>query len=168
MGHVKLGEKTVTTFGDLPATGSTAPDFELVTTDLKEVTQRDYEDKNILMNIFPSIDTSVCAKSVREFNKRAASIKGAVVLCISKDLPFAHRRFCAAEGIDKVITLSDFRNKGFADTYGVAMMDGPMAGLHARAIVIIDKQNKVVYTELVPVIGQEPNYEAALKALSDI
>lgn len=166
MAQVKLGENTVTTFGDLPPVGSTAPDFVLVAPDLKEVALKDYAGKNIVMNIFPSIDTSVCATSVREFNKRAAGIKDTVVLCISKDLPFAHRRFCAAEGIDKVVSLSDFRNKGFSNAYGVVLMDSPMAGLHARAVIVIDKHNKVKYTELVPAIGQEPNYEAALKALS--
>lgn len=165
MAHLKIGENTVNTIGNLPSVGSEAPAFTLVTTDLKEVSLKDYAGKNVLMNIFPSVDTSVCAKSVREFNKRAAAVNDTVVLCISKDLPQAHRRFCAAEGIDKVVSLSDFRNKGFAKSYGTEMVDGVMAGYHARAIVVINKQGKVIYTELVPVIGQEPNYEAALNAL---
>lgn len=165
MAHLKIGENTVNTIGSLPSVGAEAPAFTLVTTDLKEVGLKDYSGKNILMNIFPSVDTSVCAKSVREFNKRAAAANNTVVLCISKDLPQAHRRFCAAEGIDKVVSLSDFRNKGFAKSYGTEMVDGVMAGYHARAIVVINKQGKVIYTELVPVIGQEPNYEAALNAL---
>jgi thiol peroxidase len=133
--------------------------------DLKEVSLKDHAGKNVVLNIFPSVDTRVCATSVREFNKRAAGLQNTVVLCISKDLPFAMRRFCGAEGIDKVVTLSDFRNRGFTDSYGVEMVDGGMAGLMARAIVVIDLQGKIKYTELVPVIGQEPNYDAALNAI---
>jgi thioredoxin-dependent peroxiredoxin len=136
-----------------------------VNTDLKDVSLKDYTGKKLVLNIFPSIDTGVCATSVREFNKRAASLSDTVVLCISRDLPFAMKRFCGAEGISSVVTVSDFRNKGFAKSYGVEMIDGALAGLHARAVVVVDKQGKVSYTELVPAIGQEPNYEAALKAL---
>jgi thioredoxin-dependent peroxiredoxin len=165
MARTKLGENVVNTNGDLPAIGSSAPYFLLTGIDLKEARLNDYAGKYIVMNIFPSIDTSVCATSVREFNKRAAALTDTVVLCISKDLPFAFRRFCGAEGIDKVISLSDFRNKGFAKIYGVEMVDGAMAGLFARSVIVVDKKGKVVYTELVPVIGQEPNYTAALDAL---
>lgn len=117
------------------------------------------------MNIFPSIDTRTCAASVREFNKRAADLSNTFVLCISKDLPFAMRRFCGAEGIDKVITLSDFRNLGFSKAYGVEMIDGAMTGLHARCIVVIGADGMVKHTEIVPTIGQEPDYDSALKVI---
>jgi len=162
MAQVKLGEATVDTNGQLPAIGTTAPDFSLSAVDLSEVTLKKYAGKNVVLNIFPSIDTRVCAMSVREFNKRASEKPDTVVLCISKDLPFAFRRFCGAEGITNVESLSDFRDKGFSKSYGVEMTTGGMAGLFARAIVVIDKQGKVKHTELVPVIGQEPNYDAAL------
>jgi thioredoxin-dependent peroxiredoxin len=118
-----------------------------------------------VLNIFPSVDTSTCATSVREFNKRVASIDNTLVLCISKDLPFAQKRFCGAEGIDRAITLSDFRGRGFGKAYGVELVDSGFAGLFARSVVVIDPTGKVKYTELVPQIGQEPNYEAALKAI---
>jgi len=165
MAQTHLGQDIVNTEGELPAVGSTAPDFTLAGNDMKDVQLKQFAGKNVVLNIFPSIDTRVCAMSVREFNKRAASLSDTVVFCISKDLPFAMRRFCGAEGIDKVITLSDFRNDEFAKSYGVEMLDGNMRGLMARAIVVLDKDGKVKYTELVPVIGQEPNYDAALKAI---
>jgi thioredoxin-dependent peroxiredoxin len=165
MAQVKLGEATVNISGTLPPVGSAAPDFLLAATDLKEVSLRDYNGKNVILNIFPSIDTRVCATSVREFNKLATSVENTVVLSVSKDLPFAHKRFCAAEGIDNVVMLSDFRDKGFTKNYGVLMTDGGMAGLHARAIVVIGPEGKVNHTELVPVIGQEPDYQSALKSL---
>jgi len=166
MAITQLGPVTVHTNGELPPVGSSAPDFTLTANDLKEVRLKDFAGKNVVLNIFPSIDTSTCATSVREFNKRAASMTDTVVLCVSKDLPFAMRRFCGAEGIDKVITLSDFRNKGFSKTYGVELLDGNFEGLDARAIVVIDGSGKVKHTELVATIGQEPNYDAALKALA--
>lgn len=119
----------------------------------------------MVLNIFPSVDTGVCSAWVREFNKRATLLNNTVVLCISKDLPFAMKRFCGAEGIDKVVMLSDFRAKGFAKSYGVEMVDGGMAGFFARAVIVAGPDGKVKYTELVPAIGQEPNYDAALKAL---
>jgi thioredoxin-dependent peroxiredoxin len=165
MAQTKLGENIVTTVGNLPAPGTQAPDFTLVGNDLKEVKLASYAGKNIVLNIFPSIDTGVCATSVREFNKRASSLNDTVVLCISKDLPFAFKRFCGAEGINNVVTLSDFRNKGFSRDYGVEMVDGGMAGLDARAIVVIDNEGKIKYNELVETIGQEPNYDAALQVL---
>jgi thiol peroxidase len=132
---------------------------------MKDVSLKDFAGKNVVLNIFPSVDTGVCATSVREFNKRVASIDNTVILCISKDLPFAQKRFCGAEGIDKAITLSDFRSRGFGNAYGVELVDGGFAGLFARAVVVIDSNGKVKYTELVPQIGQEPNYEAALQAI---
>jgi thiol peroxidase len=165
MAQIKLGENTVNTSGTLPAVGSSATDFLLAGTDLRDVSLRDYKGKNVILNIFPSIDTRVCAMSVREFNKLATSVDNTVVLSVSKDLPFAHKRFCGAEGIDNVVMLSDFRDKGFSKDYGVLMTDGGMAGLHARAIVVISPQGTITHTELVPVIGQEPDYQAALKAL---
>ncbi len=165
MAHTLLGPNAVNTNSDLPAVGSAAPYFTLVTADLQNVALADYAGKNVILNIFPSIDTNVCATSVREFNKRAASLNDTVVLCVSKDLPFAMKRFCGAEGIDKVVTVSDFRNKGFSKNYGVELVDGAFEGLDARAIVVIDKVGKIKYTELVPQIGQEPNYEAAIQAI---
>jgi thiol peroxidase len=166
MAQTKLGESIVNTNGNLPPTGSIPNDFTLTGIDLKDVSLNQYAGKNIILNIFPSIDTRVCAMSVREFNKRAAALDNTIVLCISKDLPYAFRRFCGAEGIDKVVSLSDYRNRGFSKNYGVEMMDGAMTGLFARSIVVIGKEGKVKYTELVPVIGQEPNYDAALGALN--
>lgn len=165
MSQIKLRDNTVNTNGNLPAVGTTAPGFSLVGNDFKEVKLADFLGRNVILNIFPSIDTNVCATSVREFNKRASAMTDSIVLCISKDLPFALKRFCGAEGIQNVITLSDFRNNGFSQSYGVQMIDGGLAGLHARAIVVIDQAGKVKYTELVPVIGQEPDYEGAIRSL---
>lgn len=166
MAQTKLGETIVNTNGNLPAVGSAAPDFNLAGADLSDKALKDFSDKNVVMNIFPSVDTRVCAMSVREFNKRAANLKDVMVLCISKDLPFAQKRFCGAEGIDNVVMLSDFRENSFARDYGVKLIDGGMTGLLARAIVVIGKDGKVNYTELVPAIGQEPDYDAALQSLS--
>jgi thiol peroxidase len=165
MAQVKLGEASVNTVGNLPAVGSSAPSFVLTGNDMKDVSSGQFAGKKMILNIFPSVDTSVCSASVREFNKRAASLTNTVVLCISKDLPFAMKRFCGAEGIDKVITASDFRNRGFSTAYGVELVDGSFAGLCARAIVVIDAHGKVTHTQLVPQIGQEPDYDAALKAI---
>ncbi len=165
MAQTKLGENTVNTNGNLPAVGTSAPEFTLTGNDLKDASSKDFAGKNIVLNIFPSIDTRVCALSVREFNTRASGLSNTVVLCISKDLPFAFKRFCGAEGISNVVTLSDFKNKDFSKNYGVEMIDGGMAGLLARAIVVIDAQGKVKHTEIVPTIGQEPDYDAALKAI---
>lgn len=165
MAQTKLGENVAHTNGDLPAVGSTAPAFTLVANDLKEISSSAFAGKNVVMNIFPSLDTKTCAMSVREFNKRAANVENTVVLCISKDLPFANRRFCGAEGIDKVITLSDFRNLGFSKAYGVEMIDSGMVGLFARCVIVVGPDGKVKYTEVVPAIGQEPDYESALKAI---
>ncbi len=165
MAQTKLGESIVNTVGDLPRVGSSATPFTLTGNDLKDVSSVQFAGKKMILNIFPSIDTGVCAASVREFNKRAAALENTVVLCIAKDLPFAMKRFCGAEGIDKVITLSDFRNLGFGKAYGVLLIDGGFKDLFARAIVVLDEKGVVKHTELVPQIGQEPNYDAALAAL---
>lgn len=165
MALTKLGPNDANTVGELPAIGSFAPDFTLTSNNMKDVSLKDFGGKNVVLNIFPSVDTSTCATSVREFNKRVAAMDNTVVLCISKDLPFAQKRFCGAEGIDHALTLSDFRNRGFGKTYGVELTSSSFAGLFARAVVVIDANGKVKYTELVPQIGEEPNYEAALKAI---
>lgn len=146
--------------GEMPPVGSKAPDFTLVKGDLSETKLSDYAGKKLILNIFPSIDTGVCAASVRNFNK-VASEKGVTVLCISKDLPFAQSRFCGAEGLNNVITASDFRGT-FANDYGLTMNDGPLKGLIARAVIVLDENGTVTYNELVPDITQEPNYEVKL------
>jgi thiol peroxidase len=165
MALTKLGPNDANTVAELPAIGSSAVDFTLTATNMKDVSLKEFAGKNVVLNIFPSVDTSTCSTSVREFNKRIASKDNTVVLCISKDLPFAQKRFCGAEGIDRAITLSDFRSRGFGKAYGVELVDSGFAGLFARAVVVIDTFGKVKYTELVPQIGQEPNYEAALNAI---
>lgn len=165
MADTKLGGNPIHTSGELPAVGTAAPDFVLTTTDLSDVSLKDYAGKKVILNIFPSIDTDVCATSVRRFNTEAASIDGAVVLAISKDLPFAHKRFCGAEGIDKVVSLSELRNTDFGAAYGVRLEDGPLGGVFARAIVVLDGSGKVVHSQLVPEIKEEPDYDAALAAV---
>ena len=165
MAKITFKGNPVSTSGSLPAVGAAAPDFSLVKTDLATVSLKDFAGKKVVLNIFPSIDTSVCATSVRRFNQEAAKLPDAVILSVSKDLPFAHKRFCGAEGIEKVVTLSDFRSDAFARAYGTRMEDGPLAGLHARAIVVIGADGKVVHTELVPEIASEPSYDRALAAL---
>ncbi|MEZ6094636.1 MAG: thiol peroxidase [Pirellulaceae bacterium] len=152
------------TNGSLPAAGTKAPDFKLVAADLSEKTLADYSGKVLVLNIFPSIDTGVCAASVRQFNERAASNSGVEVLNISLDLPFAQKRFCGAEGLEGVHTLSGFRCDSFGKNYGVTMTDGPLAGLYSRAVVVVDGNGQVVYVEQVPEITQEPNYDSALTA----
>lgn len=163
MASITLKGNPLTTSGELPAVGATVPDFVLTTTDLRNVSLSDFPGTRLL-NIFPSIDTPVCASSVRSFNKEAGAKDGVTVLNISADLPFAHARFCGAEGIEKAVSLSTFRGR-FLEDYGVTMADGPLAGLAARAVVIVDGAGVVKYAELVPEIAQEPNYEAALAAL---
>lgn len=155
----------VNTGGSLPDVGSLAPDFSLVKTDLSELKLSDLKGKNVVLNIFPSLDTGVCAASVRRFNKEASSLNNTTVLCISADLPFAAGRFCGAEGLENVVTLSTFRDSSFADKYGVLMTDGPLHGLLARAVVVVNSEGKVVYTELVPEIAQEPDYESAINSI---
>lgn len=164
MATVTFKGTPVKLIGELPKVGEVAPLFSATKADLSEINLSDFKGKKVVLNIFPSIDTGVCAQSVREFNKRAAGLENTVVLCLSKDLPFALGRFCGAEGIDKVVPASLFRSKDF-EKYGVEMAEGPLKGLCARAVVCLDEQGKVIYEELVPEVGQEPNYEAALKAL---
>ena len=164
MAKITFKGTPIQTCGELPAKGTVAPDFTLVKQDLSETVLADYKGKNLVLNIFPSIDTGVCAMSVRQFNEKAAGLKNSVVLCVSMDLPFAQSRFCGAEGIKNVTTASVFRS-AFGDHYGVTIADGPLAGLLARAVVVIDASGKVVYTELVPEIAQEPDYTAALAAI---
>ncbi|ORB74185.1 thiol peroxidase [Mycobacterium scrofulaceum] len=162
MAQITLRGNPINTVGELPAVGSSAPAFILTGGDLGAVSSDQLDGKAVVLNIFPSVDTPVCATSVRTFNERAAA-SGATVVCVSKDLPFAFARFCGAEGIENVTTASAFRSS-FGDDYGVTLKDGPMAGLLARAIVVVGPDGKVTYTELVPEIAQEPNYDAALAA----
>lgn len=162
---VTLGGNKVGIQGTLPAVGTTAPAFTLVKSDLSNFSLNDVKGKRVILNIFPSLDTKVCAMSVRKFNTVAAKMKNTVVLAISKDLPFAHARFCTTEGIENVTPLSAFRNTEFGPAYGVAMTDGALAGLLARAVIVLDENGKVIYEELVPEITHEPNYDAALAAL---
>jgi thiol peroxidase len=165
MAQITLKGNPIHTRGELPAVGSAAPGFSLVGTDLAEATLADFAGKQVVLNIFPSLDTPVCATSVRRFNELAADRDNTVVLSISADLPFAHKRFCTAEGIEGVISLSTFRDQAFGPAYGIDMIDGPLAGLQGRAVVVVNADGEVAYTELVPEIGQEPDYEAALAAL---
>jgi thiol peroxidase len=165
MAKTALKGNPVNTIGELPVKGKTAPEFKLVKTDLSESGPADFKGKKLLLNIFPSLDTGVCATSVRKFNEKAAGMNNTVVLAISKDLPFAMGRFCTTEGIKNLTTLSGFRDSNFGKAYGVDMVDGPLAGLYARSVVVIDENGKVIYTELVPEITQEPDYEKAIKAL---
>jgi thioredoxin-dependent peroxiredoxin len=166
MATVTLRGNPVQTSGDLPAKGSKAPDFKLVSPSLKDVSLGDFAGKKKILNIYPSVDTPVCATSTRKFNEKVSGTSDAVVICISADLPFAFSRFCAAEGLKNVQTLSTMRGREFGKAYGVELTTGPMAGLLARAIVVLDADNKVVHSELVPEIAQEPNYDAALKAVA--
>jgi len=165
MALITLKGNPVSTVGELPEIGSAAPDFSAVKTDLSVCELSEFSGKKIVLNIFPSIDTGVCAASTHRFNKEAGELDGAVVLCVSADLPFALGRFCGAEGLENVIPVSVFRNPEFGSGYGVTISNGPLTGLLSRAVVVIDEAGKVVYTEQVPEIAQEPNYEAALAAL---
>lgn len=162
MAKIKFHGDTVNTVGNLPKVGDKAPDFTLVKGDLSHASLKDYAGSNLILNIFPSVDTGVCATAMRTFNKRASEAKDTKVLCVSADLPFAQGRFCGAEGIKNVETLSDFDGAKFANAYGVQMADGPLKGLMARAIVAINKEGKVIYTQLVDEVASEPNYDAAL------
>lgn len=164
MAQITFKGSPIHTLGELPAKGSAAPDFTLVKPDLAETVLADYKGRRLVLNIFPSIDTGVCAMSVRKFNEKAGALKNTVVLCVSMDLPFAQSRFCGAEGINNVVTASAFRS-AFGDHYGVTIAEGPLAGLLSRAVVVINEGGKVIYTEQVPEIAQEPDYTAALAAL---
>ena len=164
MATITFKGNPVQTIGTLPAKGSKAPDFRLTGSDLKDVSLADFAGHVKILNIVPSLDTGVCAASARAFNKAAASLGNVVILTISRDLPFAQKRFCEAEGIDKVITLSELRDREFGKAYGVEMTTGPLAGLLSRAVVVLDAQDIVVYTQQVPEIAQEPDYESALSA----
>ncbi|MCD6234569.1 MAG: thiol peroxidase [Candidatus Marinimicrobia bacterium] len=165
MAQITLKGNPIHTHGNLPRENDKAPDFLLTTTDLKDVSLKDFKKKTLLLNIFPGLDTDVCAMSVRRFNTLAVKLKNTRILCISKDLPFAHKRFCTVEGINNVISLSELRNGDFGKDYGVRIEDGPMAGLLARSVLIINPDGVIVYRELVPEITREPDYHAALKAL---
>ena len=152
--------KAIQTSGELPGKGKVAPPFTLVKTDLTQTGLGDYPGRRVVLNIFPSLDTPVCATSLRKFNALAGSMLNTTVLCVSADLPFAAQRFCFAEGLDELVPASCFRNPAFGDTYGVAMVDGPLRGLLARSVVVVDESGVVIHTELVPDIGQEPDYDA--------
>jgi thiol peroxidase len=168
MAEISLQGKPAQTVGNLPAVGMLAPSFKLAKTDLSEAGLQDFAGKNIILNIFLSLDTSVCAASIRRFNKEAGESPNTVVLCISADLPFAHKRFCETEGLNDVVPLSVFRSPEFGRDYGVTFTSGPLIGLLSRAVVIIDRTGKVTYAEQVQEIGQEPDYDAALLALSQL
>ena len=162
---VTLGRNPVQFAGSLPQPGQSAPDFSLVGADLADVSLKNYAGKRKVLNIFPSLDTPTCAVSVRTFNKHASSLANTVVLCISADLPFAQKRFCGAEGLANVVTLSTMRGQEFLKNYGVAISSGPLAGVAARATIVLDENNKVLHSQLVAEIKNEPDYDAALKAL---
>jgi thiol peroxidase len=165
MANITLKGNVINTIGNLPKIGENAPNFTLTGVDLSQKSLTDFAGKKVILNIFPSVDTGTCATSVREFNKKVSSLENTVVLCVSKDLPFAQARFCGAEGIENVVMLSDFTTGSFGKDYELEISNGPLAHLHSRAIVVVDENGKVVYTEQVPEIVDEPNYEAALKAI---
>ena len=165
MATITLKGNEIHTNGELPAVGSDAPLFTLTGSDLSDVAASSLKGKKVILNISPSLDTGVCAASARMFNKMASEGMGATVILITKDLPFAQKRFCEAEGLENVLTASDYKNSNFADAYGTLIVDGPMAGLHSRALVVVNEEGDVVFTEQVPETIDEPNYEAALAAL---
>nr|WP_321222535.1 thiol peroxidase [uncultured Psychroserpens sp.] len=165
MATVTLGGDTVHTSGSLPTTGSKTPEFKLTTTDLASKSLSDFKGQNLVLNIFPSVDTGTCATSIREFNKAASTLNNTKVLCISRDLPFAMARFCGAEGLDNVESLSDFKDGNFGKSYGLEFTDGAFESLLSRCVIVVDTEGKVIYTEQVQEIADEPNYEAALNAL---
>lgn len=165
MATITLKGNPIHTSGDLPHVGQAAPDFTLTKTDLSEIKLTDFKGKQVILNIFPSIDTPTCATSVRKFNQEASTLSDVVVLCVSMDLPFAQSRFCGAEGLDKVVPVSGFRHPEFGQRYGISIVDGPLKGLFARTIVVINAQGQVAYTELVSEVANEPDYAEALKAI---
>lgn len=164
MAKITFKGTTVTTAGSLPPVGSKAPDFKLTKADLSDVNLADFAGKVKILNINPSLDTGVCATSARRFDREAGTLAGTVVLNVSRDLPFAASRFCKAEGLDHIVTLSEMRDRTFGTAWGLEMLDGPLAGLLSRAVVVLDQDNRVVYTQQVPEIGQEPDYAPALAA----
>ena len=165
MAKTALKGNPVETSGSLPKVGEVAPEFKLVNSSLEEVKLSDFKGKNVILNIFPSLDTGVCAASVRKFNEDASSLDNTVILGISSDLPFAASRFCSMEGIDNTVALSVFRDDDFAKDYGVLLMDGPMKGLTARAVVVVTPEGKVIYNQLVPEITEEPDYNSAIDSI---
>jgi thiol peroxidase len=165
MASITLGGNQVHTSGELPAVGTQLADFKLVQNDLSVATLSNFAGKKLVLNIFPSVDTGTCATSVRKFNASASTLENTTVLCISRDLPFAQKRFCGAEGLENVVNLSDFQEGSFGKTNGLNIIDGPLAGLHSRAIIVVDENGKITHTEQVAEIVDEPNYEAALAAL---
>ena len=165
MAQITLGGNPAETIGNIPANGTLAPEFELTNVELGSQKRSDFQGSKLVLNIFPSVNTGVCAASVRAFNEKAASMDNTKVLCISRDLPFAQQQFCAAEGLDGVIMLSDFKTHQFGKDYGLEMRTSAFQGLLSRVVMVLDENGTVVYGEQVPEIGQEPNYEAALNAL---
>lgn len=165
MSQITFKDKPVTTYGHLPEVSEKAPHFELLKSDLSYATLNDFKGKRLILNIFPSIDTHVCANSVRNFNQRATDMKNTVVLCISRDLPFAQKRFVDDEGLEKVVNLSDFRERNFGKDYGLEIIDGPLEGLLSRVVIVVNEEGKIIYTEQVKDIGDEPDYLEALKTL---
>ena len=165
MSEITFKGHKVNTVGSLPAIGSHAPDFKLTRGNLSDASLGDFEGKKKILNIVPSLDTGVCAASARHFDKAANDLGDTVVITVSRDLPFAQKRFCSAEGLERIVTVSDLRTRDFGKAYGVEQIDGPMAGLLSRAVVVLDASNKVVYTQQVPEITSEPNYDAALAAV---
>lgn len=165
MTQITFKGNKVNTVGNLPEVGEKAKDFSLVKTDLSRVGLSDFAGSKLVLNIFPSLDTGTCAASVRRFNKEAANLKNTKVLCISRDLPFAQARFCGAEGIESVVVLSDFASGEFGKKYGLEIADGPLQNLHSRVVIVVNENGKVLYTQQVPEIADEPNYEETLEAL---
>jgi len=165
MAQITLKGNPVNTVGQLPTVGSQAQDFQLVKTDLSIASLADFKGSKVVLNVFPSVDTGTCAASMRKFNEKASSLANTKVLCISRDLPFAQNRFCGAEGLENVINLSDFKDASFGNTYGLTITDSALAGLHSRAVIVLDENGVVKYTEQVQEIVDEPNYEAALASL---
>lgn len=165
MAAITLGGNAINTSGNLPKVGTNAPDFQLVKNDLSVASLADYKGSRVVLNIFPSIDTGTCATSVRTFNAKLSALENTKVLCISRDLPFAQKRFCGAEGLENVENLSDFKDGSFGKNYGLEITDSVLAGLHSRVVIVLDENGVIKYTEQVPEIADEPNYEAALASL---
>ncbi len=166
MANITLGGNAITTIGDLPKDGTKAPEFTLVKGDLSKASLSDFKGSRLVLNIFPSIDTGTCATSVRKFNEKAGSLENTKVLCISRDTPFALNRFCGAEGLSNVITLSDFNDGSFGKAYGLTITSGPLEGLLSRCVLVLDEEGNITYTEQVPDIKDEPDYDKALAALN--